>query len=119
MADLSVVLIEMRKMDDAFKWMEQALCYCVEIGGIKSGCAEQFFKDLSSIDEFEEQHDLILDLYKRMDIKISWIDAVYFDTVLSALSPQPCLLLLDSQRKSSCLSASATDTGYLHDGSIS
>ncbi|CAI9633549.1 unnamed protein product [Alternaria burnsii] len=119
MADLSVGLIEMRKMDDAYKWMKQTLCYCVEIGGIKSDCAEQFFEDLSSINEVEEQHELILDLYERIRIKIAWMDVVRHDRVLSALSPQPCLLLLDAQRTSSYPSASATDTGYLHDGSIS
>ena len=119
MADLSVVMIEMRKMEDAYKWLEQALCYCVEIGGIGSGRAEQFFEDLSSIDEVEEQHQAILDLYKRMDIKISRIDAVHFDTVFPALSPEPCLLLLDSQRKPSFLPTSAIDTKYLHNGPIS
>ncbi|CAN9166546.1 unnamed protein product [Alternaria alternata] len=70
MADLSVVLIEMRKMDDAYKWMKQALCYCVEIGGIERDCVEQFFEDLSSIDEQEEQHELILDLYEEMVVAI-------------------------------------------------
>jgi tetratricopeptide (TPR) repeat protein len=119
MADLSVVMIEMRKMEDAYKWLEQALCYCVEIGGIGSGRAEQFFEDLSSIDEVEEQHQAILDLYKRMDIKISRIDAVHFDTVFPALSPEPCLLLLDSQRKPSFLPTSAINTKYLHNGPIS
>ncbi|CAN9198770.1 unnamed protein product [Alternaria alternata] len=62
MAYLSVVLIEMRKMDDAYKWMKQALCYCVEIGAIESDRAGQFFEDLSNIDGKEEQHELILDL---------------------------------------------------------
>jgi tetratricopeptide (TPR) repeat protein len=119
MAELGVVLIEMGNMDDAYKWMKQALCYCVEIGGIESRRAEQFFENLSSIDEVEGQHELILDLYDRMRIKISWTDAVRHDRVLSALSPQPCLLLLDAQRTSSYPSASATDTGYLHHGSIS
>lgn len=119
MADLSVVLIEMRNMDDAYKWMKQALCYCVEIGEIESDLTEQFFDDLSSIDEPEKQHELILNLYEEMRIDISWVDAVCYDMVLSALSPQPCLLLLDAQRKSSSPSSSATDTGYLHHGSIS
>jgi DNA-directed RNA polymerase subunit F len=119
MADLSVVLIEMRKTDEACKWMRQALCYCVEIGGTDSERAEQFFEELSNIDKSEEQHEPILDLFKSMAIDISWIDSVHFDRVLSALSPQPCLLLLDAQRKSSYPSASATDTGYLHDDSIS
>ncbi|CAN9148603.1 unnamed protein product [Alternaria sp. RS040] len=96
MAELGVVLIEMGNMDDAYKWMRQALCYCVEIGGIESRRAEQFFEDLSNIDEVEEQHETILHLYKRMSQEIRWIDAVYFDIVLSALSPEPCLLLLDS-----------------------
>jgi tetratricopeptide (TPR) repeat protein len=119
MADLSVVLIEMRKTDEACKWMRQALCYCVEIGGTDSERAEQFFEELSNIDKSEEQHEPILDLFKSMAIDISWIDSVHFDRVLSALSPQPCLLLLDAQRTSSYPSASATDTGYLHHGSIS
>lgn len=119
MADLSVVLIEMRNMDEAYKWMKQALRYCVETGGIQSDRAEQFFEDLSSINEVEEQHELILDLYERIRIKITWIDVVHWDRVLSALSRQPCLLLLDAQRTSSYPSASATDTGYLHHGSIS
>ena len=105
MANLSVSLIEMKKMDDAYKWMKQALCYCVEIGEIEYDRAEQFFKDLISIDKLGEHHELILKLFKRMSNKISWISAVLYDVVLSALSPQPCLLLLDSQRKSGCLSA--------------
>lgn len=96
MANLSVVLIEMRNIDDAYKWMKQALCYCVEIGGIESDRAEQFFEDLSSIDDPEEQHELILDLYDRMRIDIDWLHAVRYDLVLFALSPQPCFLLLDS-----------------------
>jgi tetratricopeptide (TPR) repeat protein len=96
MADLSVLLIEMRKMDGAYKWMKQALCYCVEIGGIGSDLAEQFFEVLSSIDEPEQRHELILDLYEKMSIDISWIDAVRGDIVLPALPPEPCLLLLDS-----------------------
>jgi tetratricopeptide (TPR) repeat protein len=96
MSDLSVVLIEMRKMEDAYKWMKQALCYCVEIGEIENDLAEQFFEDLSSINQPEEQHELILDLYEEMAIDIRWVNAVYQDIVLSALSPQPCRLLLDS-----------------------
>ena len=119
MSDLSVVLIEMRKMEDAYKWMKQALCYCVEIGEIENDLAEQFFEDLSSINQPEEQHELILDLYEEMAIDISLVNAVHQDIVLSALSPQPCRLLLDSQRKSSCLSASVTGTKYLHDGPTS
>ncbi|CAN9136185.1 unnamed protein product [Alternaria alternata] len=118
MADLSVVLIEMRNMDEAYKWMKQALRYCVETGGIQSDRAEQFFEDLSSINEVEEQHELILDLYERIRIGITWIDVVRWDRLLSTLSPQPCLLLLDSYRKSSCPSAPVTDTGYLHDEPI-
>jgi tetratricopeptide (TPR) repeat protein len=118
MADLSVVLIEMRNMDEAYKWMKQALRYCVETGGIQSDRAEQFLEDLSSINEIEEQHELIQDLYERIRIKIAWIDVVRWDRLLSALSPQPCLLLLDSYRKSSCPSAPVTDTGYLHDEPI-
>ena len=116
MADLSVVLIEMRKMDDAYRWMKQALCYCVEIGGIENDCVEQFFEDLSSIDEVDERYEFILNLYEEKAIDISWVDAVSNDIVLSTLSPQPCLLLLDSQRRSSCLSASATGTKYPHEG---
>jgi tetratricopeptide (TPR) repeat protein len=119
MAYLSLSLIEMKKMDDAYKWMRQALCYCVEIGELENDRAEQFFEDLSSIDEPGEHHKLILKLFKKMCNKITWMNAVRHDRVLSALSPQPCLLLLDAQRKSSYPSASATDTGYLHDGSIS
>jgi tetratricopeptide (TPR) repeat protein len=119
MADLSIVLIEMRKMDDAHKWMKQVLCYCVEISAVTSDRVEQFFEDLSSIDQVEGQHKLILALYDRMRIKISWTAVVMHDRILSALSPQPCLLLLDSQRKSSCLSSSATDTRYVHDDPVS
>jgi tetratricopeptide (TPR) repeat protein len=119
MAKLSVVLIEMRKMDDAYKWMKQALCYCVEIDGIESNRAEQFLEDFRSIDEQEEQHELILHMYEGMAYKISWIHAVLRNRVLSALSTQPCLLLLDFQRKSSCLSAPATDTRCLHNGPVS
>ncbi|CAN9155967.1 unnamed protein product [Alternaria alternata] len=105
MANLSVVLVEMRKTDDAYKWMKQALCYCVEIGVIDNDRAKQFFEDLSSINEVKEQHELIRDLYEKMAIHINWIHVVREDIVLSALSPQPCLLLLDSQCKSSCLTA--------------
>ncbi|KAB2101691.1 hypothetical protein AG0111_0g10551 [Alternaria gaisen] len=119
MAELGVVLIEMRNMDDAYKWTKQASCYCVEIGGIESRRAEQFFENLSNIDEVKEQHETILNLYKRMSQEISWIDAVYFDIVLSALSPEPCLLLLDSKRKPSIIPTSAIDTKYLHNGPIS
>jgi tetratricopeptide (TPR) repeat protein len=96
MASLSCMLIEMRKRDDACKWMKQALCYCGEINVIESRCAEQFFEDLSSIDEVGERDKLILKLFTRMSQKIRRTNAVRHDIVLSALSPQPCLPLLDS-----------------------
>ena len=70
MAELSVVLIEMRNVDNAYKWMERALSYSVETGGTKTVRAVQFFEDLSSFNKPERQHTLIAALYRRMASKI-------------------------------------------------
>jgi hypothetical protein len=70
MADLSVVLIEIRNMDNPYKCMERALSYSAEAGGIETVRAAQFFEDLSSINKPERQNTLITALYRRMASEI-------------------------------------------------
>ncbi|CAO2655996.1 Nn.00g047990.m01.CDS01 [Neocucurbitaria sp. VM-36] len=70
MADLSALLAQMRRMEEAGIWMRRALRCSQKMGKIHSTRAAQFFEELILVDESPEQHERRSALYDEMAYRI-------------------------------------------------